>query len=212
MELYDARTVAAQFSIPYCTIISWIETGLVQSHVDSGSSKKRRTPVLLSNEDVEEIRRLAQLRRYLRGQSLRDVFNTLREMGPNPLSQGDFFVLENRKGQRNTIRILQNNEAIQLLHSQPDRQLRLIPLTGEAFQWPPVQAENQLDLPSASSEESTALGHTPISLLFDLDQFTPVEIAEIIGLLSEIYHDVGGDALIIEDLTLLDPTSIMAEV
>jgi hypothetical protein len=65
---------------------------------------------------------------------LRDVLNTLRAMGHNPLSQGDFLVLENRKGQRNVIKIMQNNEAIQLLHMQPDRQLRLIPLTGDEVQ------------------------------------------------------------------------------
>jgi hypothetical protein len=90
--------------------------------------------VLFSAKDVKEIGRLVQLRKYLRGQSLRDVLNTLRAMGHNPLSQGDFLVLENHKGQRNVIKIMQNNEAIQLLHTQPDRQLRLIPLTGDEVQ------------------------------------------------------------------------------
>jgi hypothetical protein len=90
--------------------------------------------VLFSAKDVKEIGRLAQLRRYLRGQSLRDVLNTLRAMGHNPLSQGDFLVIENHKGQRNVIKIMQNNEAIQLLHTQPERQLRLIPLTGDEVQ------------------------------------------------------------------------------
>ena len=56
-------------------------------------------------------------------------------MGHNPLSQGDFLVLENRKGQRNVIKIMYNNEAIQLLNAQPDpQQLRLIPLTGDEVQ------------------------------------------------------------------------------
>ena len=55
-------------------------------------------------------------------------------MGHNPLSQGDFLVIENHKGQRNVIKIMQNNEAIQLLHTQPERQLRLIPLTGDEVQ------------------------------------------------------------------------------
>jgi hypothetical protein len=70
----------------------------------------------------------------LRGQSLRDVLNRLREMGHNPLSQGDFLVLENRHGRRNVIKIMHNNEAIQLLHTQPDTQLRLIPLSGDEVQ------------------------------------------------------------------------------
>ena len=55
-------------------------------------------------------------------------------MGHNPLSQGDFLVLENRKGKRTVIKIMQNNEAIELLNNQPESQLRLIPLTGDEVQ------------------------------------------------------------------------------
>jgi hypothetical protein len=192
MGFYDSRTVAAHFGINHRILMNWVKTGLVHPH-DHYDHTGSRKAVLFSAEDVKEIARLIQVRKYLRGQSLRDVLNTLRVMGHNPLSQGDFLVLENQKGRRNVIKIMQNNEAIQLLHAQPDRQLRLIPLTGD-------------DIKEAIPDPA------PISLLFDLDQFTPVEIAEIIGLLSEIYQDVGGDALIIEDLTLLDPTSILVEV
>ncbi|MEE9146204.1 MAG: MerR family transcriptional regulator, partial [Candidatus Tectomicrobia bacterium] len=131
VELYDSRTVAAHLGIPYRTLMYWVETGLIRPYSYSG---RRRTPVQFSDKDVKEIGRLAQLRRYLRGQSLRDALSTLRKMGHNPLSQGDFLVLENRKGQRNVIKIMHNNEAIQLLHAQPDSQLRLIPLTGDEVQ------------------------------------------------------------------------------
>lgn len=131
MDVYDSRTVAVQIGIPYRTLMYWVETGLIHPHVYSG---RRRTPVLFSAKDVKEIGRLAQLRKYLRGQSLRDVLHILRAMGHNPLSQGDFLAVENRKGQRRVIKIMQNNEAIHLLHTQPDRQLRLIPLTGEEVQ------------------------------------------------------------------------------
>jgi DNA-binding transcriptional MerR regulator len=131
VEINESRNLAAQLGIAYLTLMYWVETGLVHPHDYSG---RRRTPVLFSAKDVKEIGRLVQLRKYLRGQSLRDVLNTLRAMGHNPLSQGDFLVLENRKGQRNVIKIMQNNEAIQLLHAQPDRQLRLIPLTGDEVQ------------------------------------------------------------------------------
>lgn len=131
VELYGSHTVAAQLDIPYRTLMYWVETGLIRPHTYSG---RRRTPVKFSDKDVKEVGRLAQLRRYLRGQQLRDVLNTLREMGHNPLSQGDFLVLENRKGQRNVIKIMHNNEAIQLLHEKPDGQLRLIPLTGDEVQ------------------------------------------------------------------------------
>ena len=131
MELYDSHTVAAQLGIPYRTMMYWVETGLVRPHTYTG---RRRTPVLFSDKDVKEIGRVAQLRRYLRGQSLRDVLNTLRAMGHNPLSQGDFLVLENRKGKRNVFKIMQNNEAIELLNKQPNAQLLLIPLTGDEVQ------------------------------------------------------------------------------
>lgn len=131
VELYDSHTVAAQLDIPYRTMMYWVETGLIRPHTYTG---RRRTPVLFSDKDVKEIARLAQLRRYLRGQSLRDVLNRLRAMGHNPLSQGDFLVLENRKGQRNVIKIMQNNEAIELLHNRSEGQLRLIPLTGDEVQ------------------------------------------------------------------------------
>ena len=131
MEHYDSRTVASDLGIPYRTLMYWVETGLIQPDEYSG---RRRTPVRFSVEDVREVGRLAQLRKYLRGQSLRDVLNRLRAMGSNPLSQGDFLVLENRKGQRNVIKIMQNNEAIQLMNTQPDSQMRLIPLTGDEVQ------------------------------------------------------------------------------
>jgi DNA-binding transcriptional MerR regulator len=131
VELYDSRTVATQLGIPYRTLMYWVETGLIRPHAYSG---RRRTPVQFSDKDVKEIGRLVQLRKFLRGQSLREVLSRLREMGHNPLSQGDFLVLENRKGQRNVIKIMHNNEAIQLLHAQPDLQLRLIPLTGDEVQ------------------------------------------------------------------------------
>ena len=131
MEHYDSQTVASQLGIPYRTLMYWVETGLIQPHEYSG---RRRTPVRFSVDDVREVGRLAQLRKYLRGQSLRDVLNRLRAMGSNPLSQGHFLVLENRKGQRNVIKIMQNNEAIQLMNTQPDSQMRLIPLTGDEVQ------------------------------------------------------------------------------
>ncbi len=131
LELYDSHTVATQLGIPYRTMMYWVETGLVRPHTYTG---RRRTPVLFSDKDVKEIGRVAQLRRYLRGQSLRDVLNTLRAMGHNPLSQGDFLVLENRKGKRNVFKIMQNNEAIELLNKHPGGQLLLIPLTGDEVQ------------------------------------------------------------------------------
>ena len=131
MEYFDSRTVASQLGIPYRTLMYWVETGLIRPYEYSG---RRRTPVRFSVDDVREVGRLAELRKHLRGQSLRDVLNRLRAMGSNPLSQGDFLVLENRKGRRNVVRIMQNNEAVQLMNTQPDGQMQLIPLTGDEVQ------------------------------------------------------------------------------
>ena len=131
MEYYDSRTVASQLGIPYRTLMYWVETGLIEPYEYSG---RRRTPVRFSDDDVREVGRLAELRKHLSGQSLRDVLNRLRAMGSKPLSQGDYLLVENRKGQRNVIRIMQNNEAVQLLNAQPDSQMHLIPLTGDEVQ------------------------------------------------------------------------------
>jgi hypothetical protein len=54
----------------------------------------------------------------------------------------------------------------------------------------------------------------PISLYFDLDTFSSTDIADIIALLSELYADIGGDGLVIDDVTLLDfqPALLPTEV
>lgn len=61
-------------------------------------------------------------------------------------------MLENRKGQRDVIKIMQNNEAIQLLHAQPDRQLRLIPLTGDEVQEAITSGRQELLFSTRESE------------------------------------------------------------
>ena len=63
------------------------------------------------------------------------------------------------------------------------------------------------------SPEVPALSHSEsLSLYFDLSTFGPTEIAEVIGLLSDIYRDIGGDGLIIDDLTLFDPHPVHVPV
>jgi hypothetical protein len=69
--------------------------------------------------------------------------------------------------------------------------------------------ENVIKLEQVSSEHQA-----PISLYFDLDKFGPTDIADIIGLLSELYADIGGDGLVIDDVTLFEfqPAFIPVEV
>lgn len=45
---------------------------------------------------------------------------------------------------------------------------------------------------------------SPMSLYFDLDEFTPQQIAEFIRKLSELYGEIGGDELIIDDCRILE--------
>ena len=45
---------------------------------------------------------------------------------------------------------------------------------------------------------------SPLSLYFDLDEFTPQQIAEFISKLSELYGEIGGDELIIDDCRILE--------
>jgi hypothetical protein len=54
----------------------------------------------------------------------------------------------------------------------------------------------------------------PLPLYFDLDDFSPADIADILAFLSELYADLGGDGLIIDDVTLLDfqPALVPVEV
>ena len=54
----------------------------------------------------------------------------------------------------------------------------------------------------------------PISLYFDLGTFSPTDITDIVALLSELYADVGGDSLVIDDVTLPDfqPVLLPTEV
>jgi hypothetical protein len=51
-------------------------------------------------------------------------------------------------------------------------------------------------------------GTMPLSLYFDVAEFSGAEIAEMIGMLSDLYRGVGGDALVIDGITLLDPALV----
>jgi hypothetical protein len=45
----------------------------------------------------------------------------------------------------------------------------------------------------------------PLYLYFDLEEFSDNEIAEMIGMLSDVYQEIGGDRLVIDSTTLLQP-------
>jgi hypothetical protein len=48
----------------------------------------------------------------------------------------------------------------------------------------------------------------PLRLFFEMGVFSPAEMAEIVGHLSEAYQALGGDRLVIDDVALLDPALV----
>lgn len=62
---------------------------------------------------------------------------------------------------------------------------------------------------------SRALGKetaAPISLYFDLGEFSTEDVVEVIGTLSDLYRDIGGDALVIDGMMAIDFAGIAPEV
>lgn len=56
-------------------------------------------------------------------------------------------------------------------------------------------------------DESVESGYgAPLSLYFDAEEFSPRDIAETIGLLSDLYREIGGDKLVIDSTSVLEPT------
>jgi hypothetical protein len=57
--------------------------------------------------------------------------------------------------------------------------------------------------PVGADRAAEALDGSPLSLYFDADEFTPEQIADMIGLLSDLYAEIGGDRLIIDSTGIL---------
>jgi hypothetical protein len=54
-----------------------------------------------------------------------------------------------------------------------------------------------------------AMPAASLSLYFDLSEFSPAEIAAVLQQFSSLYESVGGDQLVIEDVSMLDPASVL---
>ena len=75
---------------------------------------------------------------------------------------------------------------------------------------PDLELQRLLELLEPSERPESSHTHAPISVYFDLDEFSPDDIVGIIVLLSDIYHDVSGDKLVIDDITILDSSRIVS--
>jgi hypothetical protein len=49
----------------------------------------------------------------------------------------------------------------------------------------------------------------PVEIYFDTSEFSNEEIAAILALLSDLYRSVGGDALVIDKMEMLDLSSVL---
>jgi hypothetical protein len=90
------KQIARQEKVPYSTLASWIERGLIEPTHRPGKSG---AAVVLGDKNVVELRNLIRLRKSgLSLQRARHLIEDLRAAGYNPLSQGIFVVLDRRKG------------------------------------------------------------------------------------------------------------------
>ncbi|MCW5776578.1 MAG: hypothetical protein KIS87_09080 [Phycisphaeraceae bacterium] len=78
---------------------------------------------------------------------------------------------------------------------------------GEPEGWPTQHGDSRAD----PSDEETP-GAPPLSLYFDLAEFSANEITEFIGKLSALYAEIGGDDLIIDDMRILEMALVPEEV
>lgn len=96
MEVLTLKELAQQEKVPYSTVAGWIERGLIAPSHRIGKSG---AAVLLDDKNVVELKNLIRLRKGgLSLQRARHLMEDLQAAGYNPLSQGIFIVLDQRKG------------------------------------------------------------------------------------------------------------------
>jgi hypothetical protein len=65
--------------------------------------------------------------------------------------------------------------------------------------------------PTSTTTSTSDAATPPLSLYFDLDDFTPEEIEEQIAALSDLYHAISDDELQIVGHTFLSPSLVPVE-
>lgn len=88
------------------------------------------------------------------------------------------------------------------------------PVPPSAFgpMWPDGEPQwlHEDRLPSQPTEHAERTPSEPISLYFDLNEFSPQEITEFLGDLSAVYASLSdGDELVIDDMTVLDTSDAL---
>lgn len=137
MQLYTSKQVAEKAGISYRTLMRWAEEGLLRPAV---YPQKRGRQTLFDRKDFREAMVLGRLREYFSLDELRQVIDTLRNMGHNPLSRGAFAVAQDIRGERVLLKIIERQSAeegkgnstdleiIKLLEDNEDSQMVLFPI------------------------------------------------------------------------------------
>ena len=108
---FTTKEVAELAGVPVRTLSSWVEGGIIRPE---GYIGRHRTPIPWTEKEVREVCILAQLRKTLSMQSLREAMDYLRdELGHNPLSTGSFAVIDAKK--KRLVKICGQNEAIEII-------------------------------------------------------------------------------------------------
>lgn len=122
------KQIARQERVPYSTLGSWVERGLIEPSHRPGKSG---AAVVLGDKNVLELRNLIRLRKSgLSLQRARHLIEDLRAAGYNPLSQGIFIVLDRRKGR--VLRISRDRKAAREVLGPHQGQYAMIELLAES--------------------------------------------------------------------------------
>jgi len=113
---------------PYETAARWIRQGLVECE----GGGRQRVAYEVSTKTFRELQTLHTLRQVLSFQALRQAAETLRTLGYNPFSTGQFALIADGE----LVRVADTGEVIALLH-QPGQYI-LMSLSGPDHEKAPV--------------------------------------------------------------------------
>ena len=124
----NLKQIANEQGVPYSTLASWVERGLVEPSHRTGKSG---AAVVLDDKNVVELKNLIRLRKGgLSLQRARHLMEDLRAAGYNPLSRGVFIVLDRRRGR--VLRISMGKKAAREVLGPHRGQYVMIELVGAA--------------------------------------------------------------------------------
>lgn len=112
---YTSKQVAEMIGVPYRTIMHWVTDGLIRPAFEQGI--ERRKKIRFSAKDVREASILAGLRaNRLSLQQVRESLSYLRSIGHNPMSTGDFLIIQGRDGKpKDLLKFCNSGEVLDII-------------------------------------------------------------------------------------------------